>query len=54
VSAPFGSADIPLALMFILMVVGILLSNDDDLPGPRRSWAHGRSWARAHGANLPQ
>jgi hypothetical protein len=42
-----GSADLPLALMFILMVVGILLSNDDDLPGPRRSWA------RAQGTNLP-
>jgi hypothetical protein len=42
VNGPFGSADFPLALMFILMVVGILLSNDDDLPGPRRSWARAR------------
>jgi hypothetical protein len=47
-TGPFGSADLPLALMFILMVVGILLSNDDDLPGPRRSWARTQS-----GANLP-
>jgi len=30
-------------------VVGILLSNDDDLPGPRRSWARSRGAA----ANLP-
>ena len=41
-------ADLPLALVFILMVVGILLSGDDDLPGPRRSWAR-----RPVGGNLP-
>ncbi len=37
-----GSGDLPLALALILMVVGILLSGDDDLPGPRRSWARAR------------
>ncbi len=48
-TGPFGgTADLPLALMFILMIVGILLSNDDDLPGPRRSWARSRG-----AANLP-
>jgi Sec-independent protein translocase protein TatA len=39
IGASFGSADVPLALALILMVVGILLSGDDDLPGPRRSFA---------------
>lgn len=42
------SGDLPLALVLILMVVGILISGDDDLPGPRRSWARSPS-----GANLP-
>lgn len=43
-----GSGDVPLALALILMIVAILLSGDDDLPGPRRSFA------RARGApNLP-
>ena len=42
------SADLPLALVLVLMVVGILLSGDDDLPGPRRSWARASS-----AANLP-
>jgi hypothetical protein len=37
-----GSGDVPLALALILMVVGILLSGDDDLPGPRRSFAKAR------------
>jgi len=37
-----GSGDLPLALALILMVVGILLSGDDDLPGPRRSFARAR------------
>ena len=37
-----GSSDLPLALALILMVIGILLSGDDDLPGPRRSWARAR------------
>jgi hypothetical protein len=45
VNGSLGSADLPLALMFILMVVGILLSNDDDLPGPRRSWSRARNAA---------
>jgi hypothetical protein len=43
-----GSGDLPLALALILMVVGILLSGDDDLPGPRRSFARARD-----AANLP-
>ena len=38
-----GPGDLPLALALILMVVGILLSGDDDLPGPRRSWARARN-----------
>jgi hypothetical protein len=42
------AGDLPLALVLILMVVGILISGDDDLPGPRRSFA--RSFK---GANLP-
>ncbi|HTO87171.1 MAG TPA: hypothetical protein VMR54_06530 [Thermoanaerobaculia bacterium] len=37
-----GSGDLPLALALILMIVGILLSGDDDLPGPRRSFARAR------------
>jgi len=38
-----GSGDLPLALAVVLMVVGILLSGDDDLPGPRRSFARARN-----------
>jgi len=37
-----GSADLPLSLALILMVIGILLAGDDDLPGPRRSFARAR------------
>ena len=43
-----GSGDLPLTLALILMVVGILLSGDDDFPGPRRSFARARD-----AANLP-
>jgi Sec-independent protein translocase protein TatA len=43
-----GAGDLPFALLLILMVVGILLSGDDDLPGPRRSFARARG-----GASLP-
>jgi hypothetical protein len=38
-----GPGDLTIALALILMVVGILLSGDDDLPGPRRSWARARN-----------
>ena len=31
--------DVPIILLFVFMIVGILLGGDDDLPGPRRSWA---------------
>lgn len=44
----FGSGEAPLALALILMIVGILMSGDDDLPGPRRSFARARG-----AANLP-
>jgi hypothetical protein len=37
-----SGGELPLALVLILMVVGILLSGDDDLPGPRRSFARQR------------
>jgi hypothetical protein len=32
-------ADLPVVFLFVLMVVGILLAGDDDLPGPRRAFA---------------
>ncbi|MGH9369733.1 MAG: hypothetical protein ACRD3M_18945 [Thermoanaerobaculia bacterium] len=47
IGALSSGGELALALLLILMVVGILLSGDDDLPGPRRSFA------RASGAQLP-
>jgi hypothetical protein len=42
IGALSSGSDLPIALALILMVVGILLSGDDDLPGPRRSFARAR------------